>query len=96
MLSSLQDSLLKQRIKSLINESQQTYNRQSAGLQTLLAAGADKQIRIDDYYTALKIIKTLPLLEKYQKDQLPVAQPYKELNQKRDTIFITIQKKVTQ
>lgn len=96
LLSSLQDSLLKQKMQLLINANQQNYSSQTSSLQQLLAASTVKSASIEEYHTVLKITKTLPFLATYQKNHLPSAKPYQELKQKLDTTFTHIQKKITQ
>ncbi len=96
MLATVQDSLLKQKIRNILNANQQQHDAQTAPLSQLITASKDQLKHIEDYHTALKIMKTLPLLAKYQKDYRPEVKPYQDLTKQLDTTLNHIQQKVNQ
>jgi hypothetical protein len=69
------DSLLKHRLTNLINASLAKYNSSISPHTRLLDAIEVKHATLNDLHTILKITKTLPLIEKYQKDNMPSAKP---------------------
>jgi hypothetical protein len=71
----VKDSVLKVKVKSLVASSQTNYNNKVSGLSSLVAQLKSKEISLNDLHILLKIVKTLPLIEKYQKDNLPSGKP---------------------
>jgi predicted transcriptional regulator len=65
------DSVLRKKIKTIIDESSSHYATKKKGLESLQQLIAKKETTIDDQHTVLKIMLTLPIIEKYQKDNLP-------------------------
>jgi hypothetical protein len=89
----INDSILKEKIKAVINTSKNNYNNSTAGLKTLIDQLNDKENSLKDYHLILKLIKTLPLIEEFQKDHLPSKKPinaviddYSQLIQKTESI----------
>lgn len=74
-LSLLTDSALKNKISLLISNSQSKYNTQIAGHNNLLSLLNSKNIKLRDMHVILKIVKTLPLIEKYQHDNITDKKP---------------------
>lgn len=74
-LTQLSDSILKNKISMMISNSQSKYKTQVAGHNDLLATLNSKNIQLKDMHILLKIVKTLPLIEKYQKDNIPGKKP---------------------
>jgi hypothetical protein len=70
-LASISDSLVRNEMKALLAKSLAKYNALSAKHHELVGLIAAKNLRIADLHTVLKIVKTLPLIEKYQVDHLP-------------------------
>ncbi|ACU63126.1 hypothetical protein [Chitinophaga pinensis] len=70
-ISAISDSLLRERMKLLMISNQTKYNAQTAPHNELLKAIEKNKVVISDLHNVLKIIKTLPLIEKYQKDNVP-------------------------
>ncbi|MDI9862294.1 hypothetical protein [Flectobacillus roseus] len=70
-ITSIEDSLLKKRISFLITSSKNKYQNRTHELQSILKHISQKNLTLHDHHTALKIILTLPLIEKYQKDNIP-------------------------
>lgn len=72
-VSEIEDSLLRDKMKLLIASSLTKYNSRIAKHNELLKTLAVNEIRISDLHTALKIVRTLPVIEKYQQDNLPTT-----------------------
>jgi hypothetical protein len=70
-ISAIKDSLLRERMKLLIVSNQTKYKAQIAGHNELLKTIDRNKAVMADLYIVLKIVRTLPLIEKYQKDNLP-------------------------
>jgi hypothetical protein len=85
--ANITDSALSSRIKLMISNSQLKYNSQIAGHNNLLTILNSKNIKLQDMHILLKIVKTLPLIEKYQKDNIPDKKPIeKTINEFDKTI----------
>lgn len=72
-VSAIEDSLLRDKMKLLIAGHLTKYNSRIAKHNDLLKTLAINEIRIADLHTVLKIVKTLPVIEKYQQDNLPTT-----------------------
>ncbi len=70
-LAQLHDTLLKEKIKQLIENSASRYNRSTAKHNELLKSIDRKLVTLNDLHTILKITRTLPLIEQYQRDAFP-------------------------
>ena len=70
-LTFISDSALKNKISLIISNSQSKYSTQISGHRNLLAVLDSKNVQLKDMHVILKIVKTLPLIEKYQKDNIP-------------------------
>jgi hypothetical protein len=70
-ISEIKDSLLREKMSSLIAANLTKYNTSIARHNELLNMIERKQLTIADLHTMLKIVKTLPLIERYQHDNLP-------------------------
>lgn len=70
-ISEIKDSLLREKMSSLIAANLTKYNASIARHNELLNMMERKQLTIADLHTILKIVKTLPLIERYQHDNLP-------------------------
>lgn len=72
-IDQINDTLLKERIKVVITNSLTNYNSLIAKHKALLKAIEAKNTTISDLHTVLKITKTIPLINKYQKQSLPTT-----------------------
>jgi hypothetical protein len=72
--STIEDSVLRGKMKFLLASNLKSYNAQVARHNELLEIISTKQMTIADLHNVLKIVKTLPLIKKYQKDNLPNTQ----------------------
>jgi Na+-transporting NADH:ubiquinone oxidoreductase subunit NqrC len=78
----IKDSLLRQKMKNLIQASLTNYNSLTAPHNNLLNSIESKQATLGDVHTALKIVRTLPVIAKYQKNSLPDTKPLEGYSQK--------------
>ena len=83
------DSLSKKRILALIEKSNKKYDSESEEINELVKQISNSQNSIQDNHNILKIVLTIPLIEKYQKESLPKKEVFlktiakqKELNKK--------------
>lgn len=70
-LSRIKDSSLRLIIKNQIDNSFTNYNKRIAAHTNLVSLLQSKDSTLRDLHTVLKILKTLPVMETYQKDDMP-------------------------
>ena len=70
-VSDIKDSLIRDKIKNLVAAQLTKYNSGIARHNELLKIIEANQMTISDLHNVLKIVRTLPLIDKYQKDNLP-------------------------
>ncbi|MDP5200403.1 hypothetical protein [Flavobacterium sp. DG2-3] len=86
-MEGIRDSILKKKIKSLIDKSSDQYGSQKAELESLMSTIDEKRTEITNYHTALKIILTLPLIEQYQREHLPEKSPFEKVIEKENQLL---------
>ena len=77
-IEDIKDSVLKNKLLKMIEKSSGAYGLQQAKLQELSKEIDSNNASITDYYTFLKTIVTLPIIEKYQKENLPKVKPLED------------------
>ena len=77
--SSITDSLLKNKIMTLITTSNNKYSTKTAELNSLLKQISKNDATLDDHHSVLKIVLTLPIIGKYQDDNKPNKKEFKDL-----------------
>ena len=70
-VNQITDSLLRNKLNSIIQNSLEKYNTQIAQHNNLITLLNSKVVKLQDLHIILKLIKTLPQIEKYQKDNIP-------------------------
>ena len=80
----INDTLLKDKIKLLIENSMTNYNKTVSKHNDLLKSIDSKNLSLNDLHLILKITKTLPLIDKYQKDALPSTNSLKGYSNQLD------------
>lgn len=83
-LERITDSLLRDKMKLLIAGSLSKYNSLISRHTDLLKSIDAKNLTLSDLHIILKITKTIPLIEKYQKDKLPSAKPLEGFSKQLD------------
>jgi hypothetical protein len=95
-VSEIKDSLVRNKIKNLVALQLTKYNSKIARHNELLKVIETKQMTISDLHNVLKIVRTLPLIDKYQKDNLPSTNSFEGyIKQQEDAIKLadTLSKK---
>ncbi|MCD2425486.1 hypothetical protein LQ567_22065 [Niabella pedocola] len=92
----ISDSLLKDKVRQLVADHLATYNAVTARHQELLKAIDAKTTKLEDLHAVLKIVKTLPVMEKYQKDNRPGTASLEGYSQKQDGAVGDLNKMVNQ
>ncbi len=88
--AAITDSLLKIKIIALIASSNKKYTAKTEELNSLLKQISNNGATLSDHHAVLKIVTTLPIIEKYQNDYIPEKQEFKGLiNQQEHLILRT-------
>jgi hypothetical protein len=89
----IQDSILRIKMRKIIDSSLLSYKKLVAPDTSFIHRIAQSQSSLKDLHTILKIVKTLPIMEQYQKDYLPadsmlhtLYNRYEALNRKVDSL----------
>jgi hypothetical protein len=69
---------LKKRILDQITKSEEKYQIKKQPLEDLLTVLKAEAISLEEHYTALKIIKTIPLIESHQERNLPTKELFQD------------------
>lgn len=92
-LQQIKDSLIRKKIKSIIDSSLSAYNSKTRRYKNLISTLYLKEINLEDLHIVLKLVKTLQLIEKYQKENIPstksiekVIEGFDKAIQKTDTL----------
>jgi hypothetical protein len=67
----IKDSVLREKMKNLVAHQLTKYNLKIAKHHELLQLMEEKQITLSDLRQVLMLVRTLPLIDNYQKDNLP-------------------------
>ena len=85
--TSINDSLLRKRILSLILTSKDKYQNRTNELKSILKHISQNKLTLNDHHVVLKIILTLPLIEKYQKDNIPDKNEFNSLDTEQQKLI---------
>jgi hypothetical protein len=85
--SGITDSLLRIRIIGLITASNKKYSNKTAELNSLLKQISKTGAKLNDHHSVLKIVLTLPLIEKYQDDNNLNRKEFKDLINKQENLI---------
>ncbi len=80
----IQDSVLREKMKSIISSSSTKYKTRIAAHSNLLDNINKKNIALNDLHYMLKLVRTLPLIEKYQIDRKPSTKPLEGFERQLD------------
>lgn len=87
-LGQMKDTVLKEKMKRLIEASLTKYDQSVSKHTTIINAIDKKNITLNDLHLILKITKTLPVIENYQSRNLPSTRPIEGYSTQLDkTIF---------
>jgi hypothetical protein len=88
------DSVTKNKILDLIKKSGEKYSGKTIELNSLLKNIHEKQNSINDYHNILKIVLTIPIIEKYQNENLPTKSEFEKVIENENKL-IEKTKKIT-
>ena len=86
-LEAITDSVLKQRIKLLVDNSLSKYKSATAENNNLIATINSKDITLNNLRIILKLTQTLGMIEKYQARDLPSTKPLEKTSKAYDKII---------
>ncbi len=95
-IAQISDSLLRDKMKLLIADNMAKYNLSVASHRDLSKMIQTNQLTLSDLHNILKIVRTLPIIEQYQKKSLPETRPlegYIELQEKTIKLADSLAKK---
>lgn len=82
------DSLLRMKIISLINSSSKRYITKKAELNSILNQINNNGVTLNDHHNVLKIVLTIPIIEKFQDDNKPDKQEFKNLEKEQEKLIL--------
>lgn len=88
----IQDSITKNKILNLIKKSNDKYLGKTAELNALLKNIRENQNSINDYHNVLKIVLTIPVIEKYQNKNLPEKSVFEKVIENENQLTEKIKK----
>jgi cell shape-determining protein MreC len=86
-LESIKDTTTRERIKALILASMSRYESMASANKDLLVLLNRKDITLDDLYTAMKLTRTMEMIEKFQRQNLPSTKPLEKVNKEFDKVI---------
>ncbi|MFM7024142.1 MAG: hypothetical protein ACKOXB_14310 [Flavobacteriales bacterium] len=86
-LSNIKDSLTRKKMQVLVNKSNLIYTMKKAGIDNLIKQINSNNLSLADHHTVLKILLTLPLIEKYQEENIPGAKDFKAFAKEQGDIL---------
>ncbi|MBF4505650.1 hypothetical protein IRZ83_03155 [Flavobacterium sp. JLP] len=90
----IRDSILKNKILNLIKNSSTKYDGKKSDVENLVTTINKRRTEITNYHTALKIILTFPLIEKYQNDHLPKKSPFEKVIEKENQVLEKVKQNI--
>jgi hypothetical protein len=85
--NTITDSITKKNVLELIEKSNKRYELKANDLNKLDQSIDDKEKALEDSHTILKIALTMPLIEKYQDENLPDKRPLIKMAQRQDSLI---------
>jgi hypothetical protein len=86
-LSGFQDSLLRQRMRTLVASQMEKYQSRIAPHKELLELVSTNQVRISDLHEVLKIVHTLPVINNFQETNLPDSKSLEGYRKRQEAII---------
>lgn len=87
-VSTISDSILRKKIVAHIAASSKMYSQNTAELNALLKQIAKNDITLQDHHSVLKVIITLPIIEKYQADNKPGQKEFDNLIKQQEHLIM--------
>lgn len=85
--AAIEDSLLRMKIVALITTSNKQYATKTAELNSLLKQISKNGATLNDHHSVLKIVLTLPMIEKYQDDNKPDSKEFMYLIKQQEDLI---------
>jgi hypothetical protein len=83
----IHDSVLKQKINAFIKRSNQQYSKKTVKANELLSQISENNLSIQDQHLALKIVLTMPLIEKFQSGNAIPENQFKDLIKEQNELL---------
>jgi hypothetical protein len=83
----IKDSVLKNRIKNLLAESKTKLEMSLTQHRNLVTEVEAKDNHLEDLHNAVKLMVTLPVMEKFQQENKPLTDPIKAISKKYDVLI---------
>jgi len=88
--NTISDSLLRLKVQWMIAVNKYKYGITTSGIDSLIRQADANKISINDHHTLLKILLTLPLIERYQYYNLPDKMEFKELIRQQEKLQLEL------
>jgi hypothetical protein len=89
-LEAIKDTITRERIKALITASMAGYESRASANKNLLALLNRKDLTLDDLYIAMKLTRTMEMIEKFQRHNLPSTKPLEKVNKDYDKVIMKL------
>jgi predicted nucleic acid-binding Zn-ribbon protein len=89
-IGTITDSVVRKKLEHLIYNSRQQFNDSIALLRELDSCINKRTGTINDLHTVLKLVKTLPLIEDFQRNNRPASRPAENALQNLDSLVIRL------
>lgn len=86
-ITSISDSVLRKKMEMLIAESDTAYRTLAKNHRDLLARIEKQQWTLTGLHEVLKLTRTLPVIHRYQKEQMPGTAPLKHVVETYDSVM---------
>jgi len=88
--SAIKDSLLKNKILALITASNAKNSTRNTELNSILKQISNNDLTLNDHHSVLKIVLTLPIIEKYQNENRPDSKKFKDMQKQQENFILQI------
>lgn len=93
-LAYVSDPALKEKLLALINESSKKYQVKSATINALVDQIKNQRLTINEYREVIKVLVTIPMIEKFQNDNLPNDTSYRRISREQRSLIGNMGKKI--
>jgi hypothetical protein len=88
-LDNIKDTVLKARLKVLLAAGKNKYSQKADKFDVLIDDINSQDLVMKDYYETLKLVATLPVMEKYQDKNIPDIKAVKALDNEAKRLKVT-------
>lgn len=85
--SSIKDSILRKKIMKIIALSHSNYADKTKDLTALIEQISKNKTSLNDHHEVMKIMLTLPVIEKYQNENKPASEPFKKIIKEQEKLL---------